>query len=426
MTAPAWTVSDRRALLDLLAIDTTTPMETGVPSAISTAQQWLACHAAAAGFETVHFAAPADPGTGPEVPRPVRAHLAAIGPVFLDWQPNLVLRLGPVRAPARTLLFNVHMDTVAPFLEPRLAGGTIHGRGVADAKGLGVAVLAGVRAAFTRDPGLRDRISVLLQSPAGEEGGAMGIYGTRALVAAGFVGGLNVVCEPTSSRALTRSTTSMTARIEVTGVGATDDEPERGENATLLLGWLASDLAARLSPRVADLGGRFCLAGLHTGHSHNRVFGTGHLLVNLAYTDVGTGEALRHLVTDWFTEALGRFRAAFGDVPAARATAAAAERIARLGWDKTGLPVLNRAPEPLQALFAASGIDGAPSGAPTFTCDAMWFQEQLGQTCILGPGGLGENGAHTDRERLAERDLAGFAETVSDLCRAFDTAGASL
>jgi hypothetical protein len=56
----------------------------------------------------------------------------------------------------------------------------------------------------------------------------------------------------------------------------------------------------------------------------------------------------------------------------------------------------------------------------------MWFQEQLGQTCILGPGGLGENGAHTDRERLAERDLAGFAETVSDLCRAFDTAGASL
>jgi hypothetical protein len=130
-------------------------------------------------------------------------------------------------------------------------------------------------------------------------------------------------------------------------------------------------------------------------------------------------------MTDWFTEALERFRAAFGDVPAARATAAAAGRIARLGWDKSGLPVLNRAPEPLQALFAASGIDCAPSGAPTFTCDAMWFQEQPGHTCILGPGALGENGAHTDQERLAECELARFAETVSDLCRAFDRAGAT-
>ena len=421
MTVAVWGEADQRALLELLAIDTTTPMETGTASDIPAAQQWLAQHAAAIGFETVHFAAAGDPGSGREVPRSVREHLAAHGPAFLAWQPNLVLRLGPDRPPGRTLAFNVHMDTVAPFLTPRLAGGTVHGRGVADAKGLGVAVLAGVRAALARDPGVGERISVVLQSPAGEEGGAMGVYGTRALTSAGYVGGLNVVCEPTGFRALARSTASMTARLEVVGVGATDDEPERGENATLLLSWLAVDLARSLSGPVAAQGGRLCVAGIETGHSHNRVFGTGHLLVNLAYGDGPTGRAFERLVTDWFHDAIARFSATFREVAIGRATAAAAARVARLRWEKTGLPVLNRRVDALGRLLTRAGIDPAPPKARAFTCDAMWFQDLPGDVFILGPGGLGENGAHTAEEHLGEHDLARFAGMVSDLCRAFDT-----
>lgn len=421
MSAMAWRPADQRALTELLSIDTTTPMETGTPSDIAAAQQWLAQHAAAIGFETVCFGPPGDPGRGSDVPQPVRDRLAAAGPAFLDWQPNLVLRLGPVRPVARTLAFNVHVDTVAPFLTPRVAEGTVYGRGVADAKGLGVAVLAGVRTALARDPGLAERISVVLQSPAGEEGGAMGVYGTRALVSAGYAGGLNVVCEPTGFRALARSTASMTARLEVSGAGATDDAPELGENATLLLSWLAVDIARCLSAPVAAQGGRLCVAGLETGHSHNRVFGSGYLLVNLAYGDTATGRAFERLVTDWFDDAVDRFAATFQDVAVGRATAAAARRIARLRWDKTGLPVLNRSAEGLGDLLARAGIDLAPPSAPTFTCDAMWFQDVPGEVFILGPGGLGENGAHTSEEHLAERDLARFAGMVSDLCRAFAT-----
>src|SRR5699024_9013769 len=124
----------------------------------------------------------------------------------------------------------------------------------------------------------------------GEEGGAMGTYGTRPLVEQGWVGRLNVFCEPTGLRALPRATASATARIRVDGTDSVDDNPDHGHNATALLGFLAQHLAAGLDSRHRS--GRTCVAGLHTGRTHNRVHGTGELLLNLSYASSAEGAAV--------------------------------------------------------------------------------------------------------------------------------------
>src|SRR5699024_3677968 len=132
------------------------------------------------------------------------------------------------------VMFNVHMDTVAGVEPVSTDAGWYRGRGAIDAKGPAVALLAGIRDAVRNIPALGRDVGVLVQVVSGEEGGAMGTFGTRPLVEDGFVGRLNVFCEPTGLRYLPRSTASMTARLSVEGDDAVDDHPDAGHNATVL------------------------------------------------------------------------------------------------------------------------------------------------------------------------------------------------
>src|SRR5690606_11210887 len=128
-----------------------------------------------------------------------------------------------------------------------------------------------------------ERIEVLLTSVPGEEGGAMGVFGTRWLVAQGFTGRLMLFAEPTGGRVMDACTAAMTPRLRVAGAGSTDDHPGDGRDATVALGYRADHLARTVGPRAAALGAKLCIAGLHTGTSHNRVYGEGELLLNIAY-----------------------------------------------------------------------------------------------------------------------------------------------
>ncbi|WP_395475389.1 hypothetical protein [Saccharopolyspora spinosa] len=49
-----------------------------------------------------------------------------------------------------------------------------------------MALLAGIRDATRADPALGRDVGVLIQAVSGEEGGAMGTFGTRPLVESGF------------------------------------------------------------------------------------------------------------------------------------------------------------------------------------------------------------------------------------------------
>ncbi|MGW5877554.1 M20/M25/M40 family metallo-hydrolase [Nocardiopsis terrae] len=412
---------DRALLLRLLETPTAGPLEVG--DAGPAPRLWEAQHDYARAAERIGFRvvrhAPAEPAdlVGDVVPATVRA--AAADPAFLADQPSLVLRLGPEEVPReRTVMFNVHLDTVAGGPPVAFDGEVFHGRGAIDAKGPAVALLAGVRAARERSAALGRDSAVIVQAVAGEEGGAMGVLGTRPLVERGHVGRLNVFCEPTSGRFLTRSTASMTARVSVHGDDAVDDRPHTGHNASVLLGFLAQRMGRSLDGRARE--GAVCVAGLHTGTLHNRVYGTGGLLLNLSYGDAGAGRALEEAVTTAFDTAVAEFSHSFADTALFARTARDARRLTRLDWPKRGLPVLDDRDGWGHGLLRGAGVPPWPEDEPAFTCDAIWMAGVPGAcTVVLGPGDLAANGAHGDAEFARLPDLDGFAATVARLLTSF-------
>ncbi|MFC8717948.1 M20/M25/M40 family metallo-hydrolase [Kitasatospora sp. NPDC057198] len=415
---------ERELLLDLLRLPTAGPLETGPgapPPLLAEALEVYSRAAARLGLRELYRGSPdAAELDRPDVPLTVRRAVAD-SPGFLACQPSLVLRLGPELPRAATVMFNVHLDTVAGAEPVGFDGRRFTGRGAIDAKGPAVALLAGLRAAVAAEPRVGREVAVLVQAVSGEEGGAMGVFGTRPLVGAGYTGALNVFCEPTGLRYLPRATAAATARLRVRGEDAIDDCPGAGHNATVLLGFLAQHLARELG---AAAGPRdpFCVAGTGTGPLHNRVYGSGELLLNLPYRDAGSGRRAQDAVEAAVRSGLAEFRQLFGGLPEFARTAADCARITRLDWPKRGLPVLdNRHPEFEELLTAQAGIARVPDAEPAFTCDAIWASglPDGAFTVVLGPGDLGANRAHAAGEFAEAAQLDAFASAVARLLVAF-------
>lgn len=414
--------ADRDLLLWLLETPTAGPLERGPhdpPGRLWEAQHAYRDAAAGLGFAAVHHGpASAQELCRDDVPAAVREAATTV-PEFLASQPSLVLRLGPPRPRDATLMFNVHLDTVAGLEPVALDDGRFHGRGAIDAKGPAVALLAGVRRALDAQPTLGEDVAVLIQAVAGEEGGAMGTIGTRPLVERGFVGRLNLFCEPTRLRYLPRATAATTARIRVDGQDAVDDRPEQGHNASVLLGFLAQHLAAALAPAVRD--GRVCIAGLRTGPLHNRVYGSGELLVNLTYATSATGRALEAALATALDEGLSEFSRCFAHTREFARTAAEADSVTRLEWRKRGLPTLASADSWSERLLERqAGLTRWCDDEAAFTCDAIWMADVADTfTAVCGPGDLAANRAHASGEFADEAELAEFADAVARIVIGF-------
>lgn len=411
------TPTDHDLLLDLLDTPTAGPLETdgdGPAVRLWEAGRAYAAAAATLGLKVLRHA-PAEPGVLCRDDVPLTVRTAAEDETFLARQPSLVLRLGPALPRQDTVMFNVHLDTVAGWWPARFDGRRFTGRGAIDAKGPAVALLAGIRAARAAEPALGSRIGVLIQAVAGEEGGAMGTFGTRPLVEEGFTGGLNLFCEPTGHRFLPRSTASMTACVRVRGEDAVDDRPEAGHNATVLLGHISHYLARTLPPRIGD--GKVCVAGLHTGERHNRVYGTGRLLLNVSHGSRQTGRAAEGALRQTLREALDDFSAVAAGTRDLARTAADAAQITSLHWYKRGLPALDsrgRAPWAEELLERRAGLVRWPDEEPAFTCDAIWMDEvRDSYTAVFGPGDLDTNHAHADGEYADLDDLDRYAHEIA-------------
>lgn len=410
-------------LLELLQIDTVSPMETGRPSNIWRAQEIFAKFAMEkTGCEKVyHSSVDSNAIKMEEVPLSVRERAHQMGDEFWKCQPNLVLRFGRKRTIEETLMFNFHMDTVDSLFPISFDGDKFVGRGAVDMKGPGVAVLAGIQAALIENPSLLDDVSIILQCVSGEEGGAMGVYGTKFLIEQGWIGRLNIFAEPSAGVYFDRSSTSMTARIEVNGQDSTDDEPHQGHNATLLLGYLAQKLMKELPARIEADGGKMCLAGLYTGNMHNKVFGSGQLLINFSYTTIESGGLIREWVEETFNNALQSFKEEFSNVKAAALTAKMADEICRLIWVKQGLPVLMNRDAEMEEFLNRLGLVRNPDNqkSKAFTCDAMWAQHPNAYTIVYGPGSLGENLAHAEGEYITRNELEEYAGSICKLVKAY-------
>ncbi|WP_158296365.1 M20/M25/M40 family metallo-hydrolase [Pseudomonas viciae] len=403
-------------LEQLLCIDTVTPMETGQPSCIAQANMLFAQWAQAVGMREVFNG----PGALPDearVPVSVQRRMNE-APQFLAWQPHSVLEIG--NGPReRTVMFNFHMDTVSPHLPVQVVDGCVQGRGAVDNKGPGLAVLAALEALQMQEPQVLDDIRVLIQVVAGEEGGAMGVYGTRYLCEQGYLGCLNIFVEPTGPGYFDASTTSMTYEVRMDGRDSTDDFPQQGDNASLVLGFIAQAMAAQLAEPLHALQVKMTLAGLHTGIHHNRVYGSGHCLFNFAYRSTAQARDAEVLIEQAFDQALQQCGSRFAQSPPFLMTVERLRTTCSARWLKRGLPVLNNRHVALQRLLGEAGIVPNPDAEQAFTCDAMWAQGNGAYSVVWGPGSLADNGAHTSREYVSINDLDTFAVAVKGLLRRF-------
>lgn len=415
-------------LLDLMAVASVSPFEGGKPELTLDAQRVLLAGARERGWtEVLHAAPPAAVLERADVPAPVREAVRA-DPGLLATQASAVVRMGRPAEHRRRLVVNFHVDTVGPHVEPRLVDGVLYGRGAVDDKGPGIAAAAGIAAAFRDEPWLADTIEVQLASVPGEEGGAMGTFGTRWLVEQGLTGRLMLFAEPTGGRVMDACTAAMTPRLRVTGADTTDDHPAAGHNATVALGFLADFLTRRLGPVVHTLGAKLCVAGLHTGTSHNRVYGTGELRMNIAYQDARQAAAAERELTALLPQAREEFAAAHAGNPLTARLVADWDEVVHLDWLKRGLPVLANRDAAMEGLLAGAGLprhDGLADGS-AFTCDAIWAGGPDRYVAVCGPGGLDTHGAHTPGEFVELDLLARYARQIKELVVRFGTHTAAL
>lgn len=415
---------DMQTLMQLLQLNTVTPMETGKESQIKDAQILFQNYAKQIGFETMLFAPPTQDAINNQfTPLSVIEKIRMMGDEFFSCQPNLVLQLGKSQNTKKTLLFNVHMDTVSGDVTVTQKNNKIFGRGIIDAKGLGIAVLAGIRQAIQQDPQLTEKITIIIQSVVGEEGGAMGVYGTRYLVEKGYIGKLNIVCEPTQFNIFDHTTSSMTMRIDINGIGSTDDAPCDGHNATIILASLADYLTKHLSQKIFNAGGKMCIAGINTGNMHNRIYGSGQLLINFAYHSLELAQQIEQLFEKSFNEWQQQFTKNYASLDVAKKTALDLRKICNKTWLKRNLPVLNNRHPALEQLFKSINIirHDEESSIKPFTCDAMWLQRPDSYTVILGPGDLSINNAHAEDEYIDIADYDNYAEQITHIVQAFSS-----
>ena len=124
-------------------------------------------------------------------------------------------------APLVTL--STHLDTVPPYMPPRLEGDTLHGRGACDAKGIAASmILAGER--------LRARnVPIALLFVVGEETTHDGAHAANAYPTSSRI---LINGEPTESTLAVGTKGAMRALVRTTGRAAHSAYPEMGHSAT--------------------------------------------------------------------------------------------------------------------------------------------------------------------------------------------------
>ena len=163
------------------------------------------------------------------------------------------------------VLFSTHLDTVPPFLPPRLEGDAVHGRGSCDAKGQIIAQLGAIHALVSGGQSGLAWLGVV-----GEETDSAGAE--AALRLAPRLGGLRALIdgEPTDGRLATGQRGVQRWRLQCEGKAAHSGSPELGKSAAwLLLDWLQR-LRQEDLPEDPQLGAEIWNLGLlSTGEAVN-------------------------------------------------------------------------------------------------------------------------------------------------------------
>ncbi|MBK6457186.1 MAG: M20/M25/M40 family metallo-hydrolase [Gemmatimonadetes bacterium] len=159
-------------------------------------------------------------------------------------------------APAPLVTLSTHLDTVPPYMPPRLDGDTLHGRGACDAKGIAASmILAADR--------LRDRdVPVALLLVVGEETTHDGAHAANARPTTSRI---LINGEPTESTLAVGTKGAMRAFVRTQGRAAHSAYPELGHSATRDLVNLLATLDAVEWPSDPVLGATTVNIGMLSG-----------------------------------------------------------------------------------------------------------------------------------------------------------------
>jgi acetylornithine deacetylase len=194
------------------------------------------------------------------------------------------------RGESAAVTFSTHLDTVPPFIPPRVCGDRLYGRGSCDAKGIAAAMLAAADGLATSG---EDRIGLLFL--VGEEEGSDGARAANALPTGSrfLING-----EPTESRVASGAKGSLRILVRTKGREAHSAYPALGQSATASLVALLSRLPSLTLPADSVLGDTTINIGLLRGGSAGNVI-AGSAESELLARVIGPVEELRAVLDEW-------------------------------------------------------------------------------------------------------------------------------
>jgi acetylornithine deacetylase len=261
---------------------------------------------------------------------------------------------------------STHLDTVPPYLAPRLDGDTLWGRGACDAKGIAAAmIVAGGR---LRDLGVRVGLLFVI----GEETTHDGAHAANAWIARHLPSRPRVLVngEPTESTLGLGTKGAQRVIVRTSGKAAHSAYPTMGHSATRDLVLMLAELDAMTWPSDPLLGETTVNIGSLSGGVADNVFAP-LAEARLMFRLVTPAAEIRERVEEW---ALGR---------------------AQLEWGVMVPPV------------RLGVVDGFPTSVAAFATDIPALTN-WGVPYLFGPGSI--HVAHTDEERVSVRELEAAVE----------------
>lgn len=270
----------------------------------------------------------------------------------------------------RGVTLSTHLDTVPPFVPPKLVGDRLYGRGACDAKGIAAAMLvAAERLAADGVEGV-DLLLVV-----GEEKGSDGARAANQLAATSryLVNG-----EPTESRLATGAKGSLRVVVRTTGREAHSAYAHLGRSAIEPMLTLLPTIRQLALPSDPVLGETTVNIGtIHGGTEANIV--PGQCEAELMFRLVGDVRDVQTIVARW------------------------AEGRAELEWGST---------IPAQRFHTVTGFETAPVA---YTSDIPLLS-RWGTPLMFGPGSI--DVAHTPDEHVAVQELRAAVGGYERLVRA--------
>ncbi|MDQ6768766.1 MAG: M20/M25/M40 family metallo-hydrolase, partial [Gemmatimonadota bacterium] len=266
--------------------------------------------------------------------------------------------------------FSTHLDTVPPYVPPRLEGTKLYGRGSADAKGIAAAMLV---AADRLASGGEKRVELLFV--VGEEKGS---DGARAANNLGTKSRFLINGEPTESKLASGAKGSLRATIRIRGREAHSAYPHLGRSAIEPMLELLPTLRQLPLPSDPVLGETTVNIGTIKGGTEANVI-PAHAEAEIMFRLVSDVEPIKKMISDWVKK--GNANVEFGShIPAQK--------------------------------FAT--VPGFETGPVAYTSDIPLLSN-WGEPFLFGPGSI--HVAHTPDEFIDVEELRASVDSYERLAK---------